>query len=217
MAEEATEKPLIQELDRFSIWAKNPIADPNARQCRMAFGFFRSNPRISVFTNDPADTEKSGVIPAPMDPKSFFTFLTAFEEICKGPNGKKSHVENYTRYRDQAGNYGDKVLLSKLLWGKDENGICWLSVIAENRPKLKFEILPSDFHKFYDVEGKDVTTERGSMYAALETIRLLRIAMGIHCTGIRPKNNFNNERKNIRSTPESSKASDISFDADVTF
>lgn len=216
MAEQEIERPLIQELDRFSLWAKNPSADPTARQSRLAFGTFRNNPRISVFTNDPADTEKSGVIPAPMDPVTFFTFLTNFEEICKGPVGKKGSLDNYTKYKDEQGIYGDKILLSKTIYGKDEDGICWLSIIANNRPKIKFEYIPSDFHKFFDTEGADVTRERGSMYRALETIRLLRIAMGVHCTGMRPRN-LNSERKNIKSIPESKKATDMSFDADVTF
>jgi len=203
----------IRELEKFSLYAK---ASPDQQQqSRLAWSERDGNPRITVYTNLPNDTERYGIIYAAMNPEIFFASLQLLKNIAIGPNGSKMKVNCYTGARGDDGKpTGEKILLSDLLMGKDDNGIVWLSVVSGNRPKIKFEFKISDYHNIVKSDGTPLEAGECSSLIALSTIdRLIDIYTDI-CAGFRqPKaSRVADARPSQSSTPKAS-SSNLSFDS----
>jgi len=140
----------INEVERYSMFSE---ARESGKRARLAWCIRAGNPRISVYTNDPADTVGKGIIPAPMNPETFFLFLSQLEQVCDMPNGTKFKLENQTSNKDESG-VSKKIHLSDLYFGKDNEGVIWLSLQAPGRPKIKFSYAMSDYHMLCDGEGR---------------------------------------------------------------
>jgi len=217
---EQIERPQINELSRFTLWAKNPSLAEGARTCKLAFTVRDNCPRVTVYTNDPADANNNyGIINAPTNPESFYIFLNEFEKLIEGPNGKKIELVCRSRQWDQITNKpGDMYELSKLLAGKDDNGICWISVIAKDRPKIKFEILLSEYHDFIKSDGEKLTKEEGSVLQAKSLIYLLKNVYISHINGFRQKRTPQLQPNPIPNKNDGTGVSQsIDFDDDVNF
>lgn len=176
MAEDA-QQPVdrIIEIDRLALYA--PALEGDTRSPRLAWCIYKGNPRLTVFTNTKTDSVSSGIIPAPMDPRTFFAFLEALRACANGEPGKKGKVTCLTSNRDDNGNgsaTGEKVLLSEIVYGKDDQGIVWISVIAKDRPRIKFEHHISDYHEIFHGDGTPLSKSESSAAHAIATIDLAK-------------------------------------------
>lgn len=172
---EVQEQPVdrIIEIDRLSLFA--PALEGETRSPRLAWCIYKGNPRLTVFTNTKSDSVSNGVISAPMDPRTFFTFLERLKQLADGEPGKKGKISCMTTGRDENGNgsaTGEKVLLSELVYGKDDQGIVWISIVAKDRPRIKFEHHISDFHEIFHGDGSPCSKSESSVAHAKATIRL---------------------------------------------
>jgi hypothetical protein len=173
-----TEPPKINELAKFMMYTPNP--NNPTRRSRLVWAIRDGNPRITIWTNDPTDKEGRGAITAPMNPETFFIFLDAFEEIIKGEPNKKMSIENLTSVRDDKAERNpnpEKIVLSKLFFGKDEQGMAWLSVLSaesDARPRLKFTFRLSEYHKVFRSDGAAISESEASCLHAAATIRAIR-------------------------------------------
>lgn len=177
--ENTTEPPKINELAKFMMYAVNP--NNAIRRSRLVWAIRDGNPRITIWTNDPTDKDGRGAITAPMNPETFFIFLDMFEDIIKGEPNKKMSIEMLTTLRnDKDGKPNpnpEKVSISKLFFGKDDQGMAWMSVIStesETRPKLKFTFRLSEYHKIQKSDGTTISESEASCVHAAATIRALR-------------------------------------------
>lgn len=163
--------PRIQELARFSMFADNGTGSSRAR---LAWSIRDANPRISVYTNDPNDKTDYGIISAPLNPETFFMFVSLFEKAClsNAPVGYK--IENYRGVYENDKLTDKKVHVSDLVFGKDNEGIMYLSVVANNRPKVKFVFTLSDYHKIVRSDGESISNSEMSVLLARSTINALR-------------------------------------------
>lgn len=153
---------------------------PNMQNVRskLSFGFRDGNPRITVFTNDPNDTIAKGIIYAGLSPEMFEIFLTVFETVIRTKDEVKQAIDCYTsRYEDNKPT-GERLLNSQVWVGKDANQLIWLSVTAENRPRIKFTFQVSEWHKIYHSDGTLITEAEGSRLAAMAHLNLLRQVYG---------------------------------------
>ena len=168
---EQNAKPQFEaiELDKFAMFM--PVQ--NNQRARLNWGLYRGNPRITVFPNTPDDTVKSPITAA-FSPEEFGVFIQMFEEIVKGPVNVKTKVDCYSRRWSEDGKPGEIFLRSEVFYGKDQDGICWISVVDGNRPKIKFEFRISEYHKFYKVNGEVLTETEGSCRRALSTLHGVR-------------------------------------------
>ena len=167
MSEMTTEAPAmgrIIDFNRLSMWTPTPGVEN--KRARLSFGILDINPRISIFTNNPEDTIGKGIIPAPMNPETFFTFLMRLEMIAKGNPNAKEKIECFQGK--------ERVKVSDLIFGKDEEGFVWVSVIAANRPNIKFVFEMSDWHTIQRGDGSKFTPAECSVLEALAKIQLLR-------------------------------------------
>lgn len=201
--------PVFKDYSHFIMFAKpGDNGSP-----RLVWGARGSNPRLTVYTNESKENKKQNVIYAGMDPVTAMQLLLSFEAILKGPNNVTGKIVNYTAPKTEDGKPGDKVVLSETLYGKDENGIAWISLIQEGKPKIKFEYRPSNWHKFFKkVDGQvtEITESEASVGQAMSTIMVLKKVLFKDSDWQRPMLTNANSR-----TP--SKAPSIPVDDDIPF
>jgi hypothetical protein len=217
MAEDQVKIP-IKEINRFSMFTNCP-GNPTKRS-RLAWTIRDGAPRITVYTNSPEDASNSfGIISAPMNPETFFIFLDLFEKIALGPNGQKNKIDCLSGFNLQTKTFdanGEKTLQSEVWFGKDDSGIVWVSVVAPNRPKIKFEYRLSDFHKVTKGDGNSFTDAELSVLQAIATIVPIRDIYYRLVGDFRvPKAGGYNNSRQADSAPSAVK--EISFDDDIGF
>lgn len=172
--EQQADRPQIFDINKYVMFADTPGVQGN--RSRFVWGIRDGNPRISVFTNDPKDTISRGVIFAGFNPETFFIFLNLFRDIIKGPNGGKGKVEQVGPQRDAQGNIldgGTKVVQSELQYGKDDAGMCWIRLVAPQRPVIKFVFKISDYHRIFKQDGTQYTEAEASALQAYSVINTI--------------------------------------------
>ncbi len=176
------------DFQRLSMWTPTPGVEN--KRARLSFGILDINPRVSIFTNNPEDTIGKGIIAAPMNPETFFTFLNRLEAISKGEAGKKEKIECYQGK--------ERVKISDLVFGKDDEGFTWISVIAPNRPNIKFVFEMSDWHTIQRGDGTKFTPSECSTLEALAKIQVLRGIYNQYFAEVlkTPRPDYNNARGN---------------------
>ncbi len=137
------------------------------------------NPRITVFTRDPEDQgERNGYgkIQANLDPIVFMVVMEKLERVARGPVGTEDKVKmenkNYTFFGGKKSDAPQVV--SEVQFGKDADGLVWISVTAQNRPRIKFPFGPNDFHTLFHTSGEQFSRAEASELWALAWIRLMR-------------------------------------------
>jgi hypothetical protein len=220
-----SEAPRIQELSKFAMFAVNGAN--TGRRSRLVWSIRDGNPRLTIWTNDPSDKDGKGAITAPMNPETFFMFLNLFEDIIKKDQlNTKMSIDMFTSVWDDKPNNGEpkappeKILLSKLFFGKDDKGFVWMSIIAadsDTRPKLKFTFQISDYHKVYKTDGTQLSETEASCIHALATIQAVRgvylqLVSGFKASVEKTTNSYQN---NYSKKPETLKT-DTTFE-DLTF
>lgn len=145
-------------LNEYRLSVKGPIMEKMGatRESGLRISVLKNNPRFDVFTHVPNDKD-NGVIRAPMDGTTFFAILEKLKEMVKGPNDVAVKVVNLT------GPPNNKVVMSTTMFGKDKKGVMWMSVTADDRPQIKFKLLPSDYHHFRHKDGEVFTEDEASI------------------------------------------------------
>lgn len=175
MSEEFTRPNMeakIHDLAQFTFFDDIP-SRPGFR-ARLVFGERNGAPRISFMPNL---EEGPKVVAIGMGPIEFDLFLDEFEQVIRGENGKRRFIDNFAVRpevpREKPPTKDDLMLKNRLFMGKDENGICWLGVSANER-NTRVRILPSMWHQFYKEDGTPVTEAEASQKQSLHLIRVLR-------------------------------------------
>lgn len=143
-------------------------------KAKLRFGIWRNLPRVTVYTNDDNDKQNNyGMITAGLDPTVYSTLTQKLSEIVSAPNGTKFKVENYTSSKDNETGKWKQEHVNDILIGKDDAGVVWISVIARDRPKFKFEFGNFRYHKFYNTDGQELSKAEISQIATKATVKLL--------------------------------------------
>lgn len=202
----------FKELEKFQIFTETPGVE--GKRSRLGWSSYRGNPRINVFTNVPNDAQK-GMMSAAMNPETFLIFLNMLEEFAVKPGEQKAKIDCYTIPRAIEGQERstDKILASEIYFGRDAQGILWISVVVANRPKIKFEFKISDFHKIYKGDGTQLTPADGSSLQTLATVKALRTVFMEHMSELRPPYVPNGQgvSKSVASKVQSEGFDDITF------
>ena len=141
------------DVSRFVLWADNP--DDEGKRARFVLSFRDGNPRFVVYTGG---TGKDSVINFPMDIPTLTASMNYLKDIANGPEGAQTSVESLTTVYENDKPTKQKKLLSTLRMGKSKDGIVYLSILSEGRPKIVFPIKPSPYHVFRDA-NKEVLPE----------------------------------------------------------
>lgn len=180
MSDQPEQPVRIHDFERLQMWTPTPGAA--GKRAKLSFGIRDGNPRITVFTNDPNDKISSGVIYAAMNPETFYMFLKLFGDVVNAKEEVKYKIQCFgTRWENDKPTK-DKLLISDLCFGRDAEGMVWICLIADNRPKIKFEFNISDYHLLLDGEGKQFDKPRASRLEAAAKLALLHQVYGIAIT-----------------------------------
>lgn len=158
-------------LDNRKLALSAPCPSAPGKFATLTWRLVSNNPRITVYTNDPADmTEKNGngLIAAALDAPIFFALVSLLYKIIDGPNGVKEKIENKNHIFPGGKRSEKPVVVSEIIVGKDDEGVVFISVVAydKSRPRIKFELIPNEFHCFYHQNGQQFTkAEASDLYA----------------------------------------------------
>lgn len=173
----APRKKIALDNSKLKLSAKCPTASD--KNSELTWGFHNNNPRIVVYTNDPSEqgAERSnfGRIVANLDIPIAFVLFTKLEEAINAEPGFKDKIEN-KNYTFFGGKRSDAPVVTSEVWfGKDKEGVIWLSVTAKDRPVIKFPIAPSDYHNFYHGDGTPYSKGEASQACAKGYIGFLKM------------------------------------------
>jgi hypothetical protein len=176
MSEQELPKIKVNELKSFSLYTSAPGVQ-NVTS-KLAFCIRDGYPRVTVYTNIPSDQANNyGIISANMNPEVFYIFLNTLEKAATGPVDTKYSLECSGMFRNTDGTPPEKRVLSHLIFGKDSEGVTWISVIStdDSRPKLKFEFAVSNFHRILKGDGTSFTASEISSVQAVATATALKL------------------------------------------
>ena len=204
----------FKQLEKFQLYTEAPGAP--GKRSRLGYSSYRGAPRITVFTNVPNDSGK-GVINAPMNPETFIVFMNLLEAVARNPAETKNKIDCWTILRSTEGQEvnKEKTLLSEVYFGRDANGVVWISVTAPNRPRIKFDFKISDFHKIYKGDGTQLTEAESSTLQTLATVTALREIMMTHMSELAPpyvpNTNGNRDNKSQPKAVNTAEFDDLTF------
>lgn len=156
---------------KLNLSTKCPSAE--GKYSSLIWGIHSNNPRITVYTNDPNDQKDNGRISANLDMPVFFSFLAKFNEVIEHDGEIKYKIENKNYIFPGGKRSESPVVVSELWFGKEKDGMIWISVIARDRPKIKFPFTVSEFHKFQHADGSEFTTAELSKMVAKGYLNIL--------------------------------------------
>lgn len=172
-------------LDNRKLNLSTPCPGVQGKWSSLIWGLYANNPRITVYTNDPNDTGADkgyGKINANLDLPVFYMLTglitKAIDYVATADKPDwKDKVENkgFTFF---GGKKSDKPAVISSVWvGKDKEGVVWISVVAKDRPIIKFSFAPSDFHNFVHGDGTPYTAGEASVLFADGYVTLLENMM----------------------------------------
>lgn len=205
----------IQDFEKLQMWTPTPGVE--GKRSKMGFGIRDGNPRITVFTNDPNDKIKKGVIAAGMNPTTFYAFLILFEKTIKSREEVSHYIECYqAKYEDDV-RTKERVLAAQVHFGKDSRGMVWIELVAQNRPKIRFYFRMSDWHGIYNAAGEQIgeaeasVLESAAMLAVMRAVYDRMIAKNIEYAPPRSKGGAGGEAKPRATSTTSDWGNDIPF------
>lgn len=200
--------------DKLKMYAKPP---GESKQSSLVWGCWNGNPRITVNTNIESDkVNKNGMITAAFNPETFFIFLEYLKIVADSPNETTYKFECKTTTELSEGGRSEPFVASSVWIGKDNEGKVWLSILIENRPKVKFIFMISNFHTIHEKGKGPISEDMASVLQAKACAKLLEQAFFKLVLDYKSKTS-NKFKKDSNETTSSSTptSSDMSFD-DIT-
>lgn len=166
-------------LDNNKLTLRAPCPTAQGKKSSLIWGVYSNNPSITVYTGDPEDTTNYGRIVANINITNFYAFIEMLEAMAKhdGESKKKIDLKGFTWFGGKRSE--QPVVLNSLAVGKDADGGVWLSVIADNRPLIRFYILPDELTSLLHGDGSPYTKAEASSLFALGYCQILRNLVSI--------------------------------------
>lgn len=161
------------DMHRFVMTTESSI---EGKVARLVMSFRDGNPRLTVYTGAAG---KDGVIAFPSDYPTFASALVNLKQIADGENGKYISIGSLTNTYVDNKMTDEKKMVSSLVIGKSKDGIVYMGVLAEGKPKLIFEFKPSPYHIFKDNTGNNLALSEVSKTIAKGVADLLLSSMAI--------------------------------------
>jgi uncharacterized membrane protein YgcG len=154
--------------NKLNMTAPTP-SDPN-KKSSLIWGFYANNPRLTVWTNEPNDTD---AISANLDTPTFFAFIELLRKAIDAEPGYKDKIENknYTWFNKKRSDTPSVV--SDLIVGKDKDGVIGLCIVQRDRPRIRFNFGVNEFHQFIHGDGTPYTPAEMSTIYAKAYLRIL--------------------------------------------
>lgn len=159
------------DLSRLVFWADT---HEDEKRARLTFGFRDGNPRLTVNTGLAKGAE--GMIVFPCDPIHLTTAMIFLEDIANNIfEGERILIDSLgpASYIDGKPSK-EKVVKATLYAGKTKEGVIYLSVVADKKPKIVFPMKMSDWHVTRNGDKTPVSDAEVSKRIALATAYLVK-------------------------------------------
>lgn len=166
-------------LDNEKLKLYAPCTSAPGKVSALSWSLVKNCPRISIYTNDPADNSKDtgyGKITANMSPLAFFAFLELIEKAIVAKETFIDKIENLG-YSFFGGKRSENpVVLSETVVGRDKDGVVWMSVIIpnSNRPRIKFPFGLDTYQVLKHGDGSEFTLSEASTIVAKANVSILK-------------------------------------------
>lgn len=164
---------------KLRLYAKND----QGRNASLSWNLFSNNPRVTVWTGVDGDKD-NGKITGAFDTLGFYQFLEGLKMAIafrptEGAKEFRNKVELMRPNFKPGGGRPDGVVKASEVWyGKDQDGVVWISLCAYNRPMIKFTLVPNEYHRFTHATGESLSAgEASMMLAAPAYVRVLELIM----------------------------------------
>lgn len=120
---------------------------------RLAFGFRDGRPRITVNTGVQG---REGMIIFAADVANMTAMMLYLNDVANGPADAQIINDSLAPVYVENKPTSEKKIKGSLILGKTKDGVVYITVVAENFPKLVFPFKPSQWHIFRDGVTKAV-------------------------------------------------------------
>lgn len=147
-------------LDNRHLKLSAPCPSAAGKWSTLGWGLYKNDmPRMTVYTNDPADSgNDNGMIRAPMRAPDFFALMAWLNKLKEMTTATRHKIELKDYIYPGGKRSNDKVVVAILWVGRDEEGVIWISPQStdNSRPKIKFPMGPADWSNWIDAQGTEV-------------------------------------------------------------
>lgn len=165
----APRKKILLDHNKFHLRAPNAAGQNASLQWQLV----GSNPRITVWTNDPNDTTAGGKIEAAMGVSTLFMLLRLIKMAAESEGEFKEKVDN-SNFTWPGGKRSETAtVVSSTIIAKGEDGLVTICISAPRRPQIKFPFINEDFHNFVHRDGSPFTKAEASKLSALAFVDML--------------------------------------------
>lgn len=166
-------KPLPKTaLTEYKLRLTAPKVEGAQRRPSLAFTVVKNNPRITVRTEVEGDKNK-GVANAPMDGQTAYTLIDILHNMKDLEPGKAIKIENKNHTYTNGERSKDLVVISTTLVGRDEEGRCFIGLVAPGVTPVKFMFTPGFYHTFSYKDGSAPSEAEISLFCARGYARLM--------------------------------------------
>lgn len=158
------------DISKLTIWGDVDANNPGNKP-RLVFSFRDGMPRVTVYTGV---TGPNGVISAASDYPNFAVVCELLEEVANGPNDVQYSGDSLSLKWENDKPTNQKYVTGTLYLGKTKEGIVYISVMAEGKPKIVFTLKNSDFHMWRDKDKQPVSEAKLSSIIAKGYARMFR-------------------------------------------
>jgi hypothetical protein len=195
-------KKIALDNTKLGLSAPCPTAEGKWSNLRWGLGG-GSNPRITVYTGDPNDSNQStnnGRIRAELDTVNVYSLLLLIRQAIVNEPGWKKNIK-CSNFIYPGGKRSEKPVHLTDVWvGKDRDGIVYLSVVdamKKDRPVIKFPILADQrWQTFIHGDGTPFTkAEASTLYAEAYAMMLQQLYGNLLVTEYKPPEPRDNNRQ----------------------
>lgn len=162
------QKPLPKTaFNEYKLRILGPIQDGAKFPSALQVSVIKNQPRLDVFTNIPNDRDY-GKISAPMDSLTAMAVIMELERIIDGDNDTQVKIVNKSGWKESI------KVISNTYIGKDKEGRVWISITAQDRAKIKFVFLPSEWHMVVHRDGTPYSEAELSVVYARAWVNLFK-------------------------------------------
>lgn len=182
-------------LSEYKLTLTAPPAQGATKPATLRCSVVKNQPRLDVYTNVPND-KQNGNIRAAMDAMTFYALIGLLREVADGPADKSWKIDNknFTFFGGQRSDAPK--IVSTTVVGKDKEGRVFISVIAKDRPYIKFIFSPGDWHMLRSSDGGELSEAEVSVYYAKAYANLMEnlVANVLDTNYVEPEPRDNSQR-----------------------
>ena len=164
---------MFYDVSKWVLWGEGQNED--GKRPRLVLSFRDGNPRFTVYTGGQG---AAGMISFPMDIPHLAGVMTALQDIANGPKEQQYKLESLSTVYEDNKPTSQKKTVSTLVIGKSKDGVVYMCVVAESKPKVIFPFKASQWHTWRTSNNEAVQEETVSKFIAIGMAKSVLSVLG---------------------------------------